>query len=154
MVAKVLGYILLFISSALKYSFAAFAVLAGNMGPWGTFSNVLGGIVGIVAFTVFGDYLKKFLISRNPKKYGMRFTKYTRKLVFIKKYIGLGGLAFITPILLSIPLGVSLALVLTSNERKIITYMILSLFFWALVFFVPYYLFHIDLATFFKNLFA
>lgn len=151
MVAKIISLIILFFTSALKYSMSSLVVVAGNLGPWGTFSNVLGGIVGIVMFTVFGDHIKKWFIHRNPEKYGKHFSKFSRRLVYFKKYFGLGGLAFVTPLLLSIPLGVMMALFLTSNERKIILYMCLSLVFWSLIIFVPYYVFDIDVAAWIKH---
>jgi hypothetical protein len=56
-----------------------------------------------------------------------------------------------TPIILSIPVGVLFALSLTHDKRKIVLSMIISVLFWAVVLFLPYFLFNINVVTAIAN---
>lgn len=67
-------------------------------------------------------------ISSAPKKI---FTPRNRKLVKIWRKYGLFGIAFLTPVFLSIPIGTVIANSLVDNRRKIIIYMFFSLLFWS-----------------------
>jgi hypothetical protein len=72
------------------------------------------------------DYIDKQ--SRNKKI----FTKRNRKIVRIWTKYGLFGIALLTPIILSIPLGTLIANSLESNRKKIVLYMFVSILFWSL----------------------
>jgi hypothetical protein len=75
----------------------------------------------------------------NPKKV---FTKRNRKIVQLWKKYGLGGIALITPILLSIPLGTLIANSFVDNKKKIILYMFISLVFWSVLMTTSFEIFH------------
>ncbi|REJ85213.1 MAG: hypothetical protein DWQ44_03880 [Bacteroidetes bacterium] len=66
-----------------------------------------------------------------PKR--KRFTPRTRKLVRIWKKYGLIGLAALTPILISIPIGTFFMTKLEKNKKKIILYMFISVTSWSLI---------------------
>lgn len=70
-------------------------------------------------------------VSKNEEK--KIFTKRNRKLVKIWQKYGLAGIAIITPILLSIPLGTLVANSLVDKKRKIFLYMFISITFWSIV---------------------
>jgi hypothetical protein len=59
------------------------------------------------------------------------FTRRNRRIVKIWKRYGLFGIAAITPIILSIPIGTLVANSLESDKKKILIYMLFSTFFWA-----------------------
>jgi hypothetical protein len=74
-------------------------------------------------------------------------------LVKVRQHAGLTGIAFLTPIFLSIPVGVLLALDLTTHKAKIVYSMVASCIFWSAVFFVPYFVFNINVIGWVKNMF-
>ena len=121
--------------------------IAANLGLGGSLANIIGGIIGIVLFTYMGSYMQDYLVKTFPKRFGRRFTSSNRFLVRIKQRFGLGGIAALTPIVLSIPVGVLFALALTHDKKKIMISMLMSMFFWATVLFLPYFLFNINLAN-------
>jgi len=97
--------------------------------------TLIGGIIGIVIFTQIGYDLEKWLVKKFPKWF-KRFTLKNRILVKLRRNWGIWGISFLTPILLGIPVGVALCLTLTTDKRKIIKPMVLSLVSWTLVFLV------------------
>lgn len=62
------------------------------------------------------------------------FTSRNRRIITLKTKYGLAGIAFLTPVLLSIPIGTFIATKLVHNKSKIILYMAVSISFWALVY--------------------
>jgi hypothetical protein len=136
-----------------KFALGASAVITDNLGVSGTISSVLGGITGVILFTYMGGFIRLWLIRQFPKRFGKKFTGTNRFLVKVRLNFGINGIAFLTPILLSIPVGVMLALDLNSHKRKVITPMICSCIFWSAVFFVPYFAFNIDVVGWVKGIF-
>ncbi len=61
------------------------------------------------------------------------FTKRNRRIVRIWKSFGLAGIALVTPVILSIPIGTVIANSLVDNKRRIFAYMFLSILFWSLL---------------------
>jgi hypothetical protein len=153
MILKFISDIIIFLSSTVKFALASSAVVTGNMGISGTVSNVLGGITGVIIFTYLGSHIRVWLIKTFPKHLGKRFSRSTRFLVRVRQHGGIAGIAFLTPILLSIPVGVLLALDLNTHKTKIVSSMVVSCFFWAAIFFVPYYVFNINLIGWVKGMF-
>lgn len=77
--------------------------------------------------------------TENQKKI---FTKRNRQIVSIFRKYGLFGIAFLTPVLLSIPIGTIIANSLESNKRKIFIYMFISLLFWSTTMVSLFEIFH------------
>jgi len=75
-----------------------------------------------------------------PKKI---FTPRNRKLIRIWKRYGLIGLAALTPVLFSIPLGTFVMTRLESNRKKILFYMFISITCWSLLLTSVFELFHL-----------
>ena len=150
---KLLSSILVFLGSIVKFSMGTLTAIAANLGIGGSLANIIGGIIGIVLFTYLGSYMQDYLVKTFPKRFGRRFTSSNRFLVRIKQKFGLGGIAALTPIVLSIPVGILFALALTHDKKKIMVSMLLSMFFWATVLFLPYYLFNINLVDIITRLF-
>jgi hypothetical protein len=70
------------------------------------------------------------------------FTPRNRKVVRIWKKYGLVGIALITPVILSIPIGTVIANSLVDNKRKIFIYMFFSVLFWSVTMTSLFELFH------------
>lgn len=62
------------------------------------------------------------------------FSPRTRKFVRMWKKYGLIGVAFLTPVLISIPIGTIIANSFENNKAKIFLYMFFSIVFWSLAF--------------------
>lgn len=131
----------------------ALTAMAANLGLEGSIANVLGGVIGIVLFTYLGSYIQDYFVKKYPQYFNRKFTPTNRFMVKVKQKFGLGGIAVITPVLLSIPVGVLVALTLTHDKRKIMISMIISTLFWAAIIFVPYFVFHINIGEWLTRVF-
>lgn len=151
---NLLSSLAVFFGSIVKFSMGSLAAITANLGIEGSLANVMGGIIGIVLFTYLGGFIQEYMARKYPDSFGKKFTPTNRFLVRVKRRFGLNGIAALTPIALSIPVGVMFALSLTHDKKKILTSMLISMFFWATVLFLPYYLFHINIAQILKNLFS
>ena len=80
-------------------------------------------------------------ISNNEKNRSL-FTPKNRKVVNIWRKYGLFGIAFLTPVILSIPVGTIIANSLEKNKKKVIIYMFFSLVFWSITMTSLFELFH------------
>lgn len=107
------------------------------------FSSCVGAIFGTIVFTyVFAGILKWWdrvkegmFTSKHPKKI---FTKFNRRVIRIKHRFGLTGIALLTPIFLSIPIGAFLAERFYKDKGKVILYLSASAVFWC---FTLYFIF-------------
>lgn len=94
-----------------------------------------GGIAGNIAFTYLSAAILKaiheFRVKRGLVHRKKVFTKSNRRIIRIKQKFGLAGIAFITPIFLSTPIGAFLAERFFRNKRKIILYLSAATIFWA-----------------------
>lgn len=68
-----------------------------------------------------------------------RFNPSVRKLLKLWHQYGLAGIAFLTPIIISIPIGSFIAARLERNKHKIFFYMSVAVVFWALVLTAAFY---------------
>jgi hypothetical protein len=96
-----------------------------------------GGIGGTILFTYVSAGLLKwwerfkckyFKSHKHPKV----FTKTNRLVIKAKKRFGLYGIAFLTPILLSFPLGTFVAERFYKDKRKVIFALSIAVIFWNL----------------------
>jgi hypothetical protein len=71
------------------------------------------------------------------------FTRRNRKIVAVWKKYGLVGLAFITPVILSIPIGTVIANSYVRNRKKIFLFMFVSLVFWSVLMTSLFELYHV-----------
>lgn len=108
--------------------------------------TTLGAMGGILAFTFVGHGIMVawrkltgsirsfFLRKRNRKPAPRRkFTGTTRFIARVRQRFGLAGIAFVTPCIISIPVGTLVATGLYRNKPKILAYMFVSLLFWSLL---------------------
>ncbi|MGQ1945532.1 hypothetical protein ACT3CD_00345 [Geofilum sp. OHC36d9] len=98
----------------------------------------IGGVFGIVASGLLSKGLIKLYIAFWPKKLKRKprkkFTKSNRRLVRLKTKYGLHGIVFLTPVLLSIPVGTFLV---TKYYKKTILnylYLLTAQIIWSVIY--------------------
>ncbi|MBL7892385.1 MAG: hypothetical protein JNL63_07125 [Bacteroidia bacterium] len=153
-----------FVLSALKFGLAG--VPSAVFANWSFFKvltvTISGGMAGTLVFTFISEALirsykkvrQKLIESKGQPDVEQVKTKQKRKFTFtnktiikVKQRFGLFGLSILTPSLLSIPLGVFLAVRYYKNRKKIMSYMFISIVGWAIVLYFFYnniyqYIFH------------
>ena len=110
-------------------------------------SSCTGAVFGSILFTYlfasilkWWDKLKEGLFSsKHPKKI---FTKFNRRVIRIKHRFGLTGIAILTPIFLSIPIGAFLAERFYKDKKKVIIYLSISAIAWCFVLYFVYLFFY------------
>lgn len=100
----------------------------------------VGGILGVVVFTYFSEWIinmwnrfrKKTSTDRYNKKKQI-FTRSNRLIVKVKSKFGIMGIAFISPSIITIPIGTFILVRYFRNKRKIIVYESASVVFWSVL---------------------
>jgi ABC-type antimicrobial peptide transport system permease subunit len=140
-VEKILQILLVVILSATKFLTAPITSL--NIG-FGYIETLLitttGGLVGVFFFFYLSSAIM-LMISKisaktnknRPVKRKKKFTWKNKMIIHIKREYGLIGLAALTPIVLSIPLGTFLAARYFSDQKKIIGYLSASVIVWSVI---------------------
>lgn len=86
-----------------------------------------GGILGVIVFNFISEWIihtgKKITNQKPGTGKKKIFTWQNKLIISTKNKMGLAGLAIITPLFLSIPLGVFLAVRYYKNRKKVIAYM-------------------------------
>jgi hypothetical protein len=105
-----------------------------------------GGIGGTVFYTYLSAgilrWWEKFKHTRPYFKKKKIFTKGNRRIIKIKHRFGLTGIAVLTPVLLSIPLGAFLAERFYKKKLKVILAISIWVVIWSVVFYFIYYYFY------------
>ena len=98
--------------------------------------TVIGGVIGVLVFVLLSEQILVLFRRYFVKKDKVRkvFTWKNKLIVKTVRSFGLFGLAAITPAVLSIPLGVFLAVRYFSNRKQIITYFSISVICWSVIF--------------------
>lgn len=98
----------------------------------------LGGILGCTIFVMMSDKIVARLKKRREQRCkegkiteGKKFTKKNKLIVKVKRRFGLIGIAFLTPFILSIPIGCFLAVRYFKVKQKILVHMYVSILFWS-----------------------
>ena len=99
----------------------------------------LGGITGVILFVTMSDKIIAGLKKRKEKKRKEEsiqpkkiFTRKNKIIILVKKRFGLMGIALLTPLLLSIPIGCFLAVRYFKDKQRILIYMFGSILFWSI----------------------
>lgn len=105
----------------------------------------LGGLIGIIVFAYISKGSIKIFNLLWPGKtsYLIRskkiFTKRNRRLVFLKNKLGLPGIIILSPVILSIPVGVLLVTKYFGHRRINYLYLLAGQFLWSVVFTIVYF---------------
>ncbi|WP_291862450.1 hypothetical protein [Marinilabilia sp.] len=100
----------------------------------------IGGLIGIIVSLFFSKGLIYFwnkLSSgkgKSPKKPKKRFTKSNRRLVLLKSKYGMPGIAILTPVLLSIPLGTFLTAKYYRHKKSNYLFLFLGQVVWSFIY--------------------
>ena len=107
-----------------------------------------GGMLGVLVYLYLWTLILKIYYRFFPKKpKPIKFKLLTRKLVlFIRKY-EVWGIAFLTPLILTPPLGTILAASIEPNKWRIKLIMLLSFSFWTIFILALKYLFQIEIGN-------
>lgn len=128
----------IFLFSIVKYGLGLFTAINLDTGILPSIlANLAGGAIGLLIFINFGSFItKKYYEIKFRNKTYHRFNRWNKFLVKVRKSMGLLGIAFLSPILLTLPVGTMLALQITGNKMKIFVYMFACCIFWSSVFFI------------------
>ena len=153
MLAKLTQVVLIVIGSAFKYSWLTVFAAESQWGLIPAFLfNFIGGAIGVYIYTYLGEHLRDWYIKKNRANGTYKvFSKRNKWIIFFRKRLGLKGIAFLSPILITLPLGTAIILTMTKEHNKVIKYMLVSCFFWTSIILIPYKLFHIDLSKLFMD---
>lgn len=133
-IAKVswLSYLSIALMSALKFMVGVGMSMALKLSFWEQFlSTTIGGIVGVWVFTYFGDKIRAWIAQRRGRP--AHFTPSEKWARLWAKY-GLWGVAFLTPPILSPPIGTAIALAFGSPRHLIGQRMTIAMVVWGLFF--------------------
>ncbi|HET6992950.1 MAG TPA: hypothetical protein VFJ43_16580 [Bacteroidia bacterium] len=135
--------------ASVKFLFAPFEAERYNFSFGQSFTiTTIGGLVGIFAFYYAGTKISlwwrhsvalvKSIFIRKPvavieSKPRKIFTRRRRFVIGIKMRFGLWGIAFITPSIISIPIGTIVAANFYKKKKGVLLYLIVSLILWSLV---------------------
>jgi hypothetical protein len=119
----------IFLLSSTKFLLGVGAVLLTDYSFGKAFSVIaIGGIAGVIFYLFLFNLIVKFTQKRGPK---IKFSKWRRFMIHLKQKGGLLGIAALTPIILSIPLGIALSISLQAKKRNILLTHCISIVFWS-----------------------
>ncbi|MBC8464277.1 MAG: hypothetical protein H8D62_01215 [Bacteroidetes bacterium] len=103
---------------------------------WETFLySSVGGVLGVLVFSKLSKWIVKlyyYFYSSKTKQKPKRGVKKVVAIKTVRKY-GLFGIAFLTPVFFSIPIGTFLALRFFPNKKKTLPVLLASVFGWSFV---------------------
>lgn len=100
----------------------------------------IGGFIGMIISTLTSKGLIKLFdafcpaLFKSKKKTRRKFTKRNRRLIILKNKYGLAGIVILTPILLSIPIGVFLNTKYYGYRKISYLYLLISQTVWSFIF--------------------
>jgi len=95
--------------------------------------SIIGGVIGIFLFSALSNKINKLFPKKNKvKRTKKRGIKEAITIKTARKY-GVYGIAAITPILLSIPIGTLIALRFFPEKKKTIPILMSSVVIWSLI---------------------
>ncbi|OFX19244.1 MAG: hypothetical protein A2033_05210 [Bacteroidetes bacterium GWA2_31_9] len=140
-------YLITFLFSTVKFAFSfPLAIYQYKFNYIETLiTTTLGGFVGVLLFVFLTDYIVLIwnylasitkintipLVVNNSNQPKKIITRRNKMIVKIKNKYGLIGLAILTPVLLSIPVGTFLCIRYYPNYKKTILLLFLSIVLWS-----------------------
>ncbi|MEN3040564.1 MAG: hypothetical protein ABDH66_03365 [Bacteroidia bacterium] len=127
-----LKYFSIFLMSGFKFMVGVAMSIAMHLTFWEQFLiTTLGGIAGVVFFTYLGDRLRQWIARRRQRPSS---NAPSPKWVYLWQKYGLWGIAFLTPPLLSPPIGTAIALVFGTPRRVVVQRFALAMIVWGIFF--------------------
>ena len=130
-----LKYFTVFVLSMVKFLGGPLAGVSMGL-PFGkTLGLTVAGMMTSVAiFSVVGASLSRWYARRARQRGKPVFSTHSRRTVWVFQRFGIGGIAFITPLILSPIVGTIIATVLGVERRRILLHMLWSAVFWGVAF--------------------
>jgi hypothetical protein len=129
-IIKIISVLLM---SAVKFPFGYPLAQKFHFSTWLTMLCMIGGgMLGVIFYLYLWDGLvrmKRRFFPRKPKP--VKFTRFKRKLVHIIKKYEVWGVAFLSPTIISLPIGTILASSFEHNKWRIKKIMFISIALWA-----------------------
>jgi hypothetical protein len=135
--------------SSVKFLFAPFEAERQGMAFGEAFLiTTAGGVIGILVFYFAGALIAAWwghIVARVKSFFTRRpisdfegenkriFTRGNKRIIKIKKKFGLAGIAFVTPCLISIPIGTLVAVTFYRKRKPVLLYLMISLVLWSLL---------------------
>jgi len=131
--------------SLFKFMFGVATVfLTDDLSPLlGFLITLAGSMTGVFIYVYAGEWLLERWLARRKKK--KTFSRTSRRIVRIKTSGGLVGVAILTPVLLSIPVGCLVAIAMEHHRMRIVRVMFFSLLGWGTLIFGLKAIFDIDI---------
>ncbi len=132
--------------SSVKFLFAPSIALRMEFSFWETIIwTSLGGIIGVTFFYFFASWIiglidrfrnrrvERRISQGKPVKQKKVFTPTKRRLIRIKHRFGLWGVAIVTPCIISIPVGATLAAKFYPNKWRTLPALYTTVLSWSLI---------------------
>jgi len=118
---------------ATKWLIGVVLVLPGDRGFWTSVTWCAGGgMLGVVLYTYLGQLFYRIWRRFHPLPKGrVRFTRLKRIIVLVRQRQGLAGIALLTPVLLTVPVGTFAANIIEPDKRLVLSYMAIAFFLWS-----------------------
>jgi len=132
MLLEGLGYFLL---STVKFAVATLPIATRFPFVEGLFISISGGIIGVVFFLFLWDKFlhiwKIYIVRSSGKDKKFKISKKKRKIIKLKNSYGYWGIVILTPLVVSIPIGVFLLLQYYTARKYKFLHLSLSVIFWG-----------------------
>ncbi len=140
MITTIMEVILIFLTSMVKFTLSPLLSLSLGYGLWQTMLiTSIGGCAGVVVFYLTSGGIMEWLEGRARESEIQRghrrkcFTRTNKTIVKVKRNQGLNGLAAITPIIISIPIGTIIAAKYFRNDRRTLPVLLSSVLIWDVI---------------------
>jgi len=148
---EIIEILWVFLWSGFKYVVGVGSAIAYDLGfTISVISAFLGGITGVSVYIFFGESIRKGWSRWFPSK--RKVTRTRRFVVRLKQRGGLWAIAFLTPLILSVPLGTFAAVAIGYPWPRIMLAMSISFAFWSLLLFGLYDIIGFNLNEFVREL--
>jgi uncharacterized membrane protein len=135
MSSTIVKYVSVFLVSMVKFFGGPLAGVSLNLSFLETvLVSVAGMMASVVVFSTVGIAANKWYKQKFQKKKKAIFTRRNRRIVKVYRTFGIGGIAFLTPLILSPIIGTIFAVLLGASRGKIFFTMLWSALFWGVVY--------------------
>ena len=145
------------LASMFKFMVGVFLSIGYEFPFWvGVPATVAGAMLGVFVYIFFGEIIRGLLIRFMKRKHPFQNMPVRRRrmIVKVKKRFGLPGIAFLTPMVLTVPIGSIVAVALGYRWYKILLAMLISFSTWSLLVFTIYDLTGLDLRDIWAQVFG
>lgn len=136
--------VLIFLTASVRFMFAPPAAQLLGYTFWETVAiTTAGGCSGVVFFYIFSARVMEYHRQRTLRKQAKKrargeqvdvryFTFFNKLMVRTKRRVGVAGMAFLTPVILSIPIGSVVSAKFFKHHPAMLPALMISIFIWAL----------------------